>query len=69
MPSISSVSLARMEILKYFYLSNNLLTTLPDSLYLIKDMKKLDIQNNNFDAKEKAWIEGIFRVTNTTVGV
>ncbi|CAF0825271.1 unnamed protein product [Adineta steineri] len=65
--SISSVSLARMEILNYFYLSNNLLTTLPDSLYLIKDMKKLDIQNNNFDAKEKAWIEGIFRVTNTTV--
>ncbi|CAF4120930.1 unnamed protein product [Adineta steineri] len=67
--SISSVSLARMEILNYFYLSNNLLTTLPDSLYLIKDMKKLDIQNNNFDAKEKAWIEGIFRLTNTTVVV
>ncbi|CAF1391224.1 unnamed protein product [Adineta steineri] len=65
--SISSVSLAKIVVVNDFYLSNNLLTTLPDSLYLIKDLKKVNIQNNNFNAKEKDWIQGVFRITNTTL--
>ncbi|CAF0991598.1 unnamed protein product [Adineta steineri] len=60
---------SHLIITKLHLFQVNLLTALPDSLYLITDMKKLNIQNNNFDAKEKAWIEGIFRVTNTTVVV
>jgi Leucine-rich repeat (LRR) protein len=65
--SISTTSLAKIDRLNYLFLSNNLLTTLPDSLYPIKDLKVLDISNNNFDEKESEWIQGVFRPTNTTI--
>ncbi|CAF1486162.1 unnamed protein product [Adineta steineri] len=65
--SISSGSLARLDTVNEFYLSNNQLTELPDSIYLIKDLKKFNIQNNKFDAIEKEWIQGIFRIINTTL--
>ena len=65
--SISSASLQNIETLLQFDLSDNRLTTLPDSLYRIKDLQILDIRDNDFDEKEKEWIYGLFRLTNTTV--
>jgi len=65
--SIPTNSLKNIQTLLYFDLSNNQLTTLPDSLYQINNLETLNIRNNNFDEKEKEWIEGIFRFTNTTV--
>jgi leucine-rich repeat protein SHOC2 len=65
--SIPTNSLKGIQTLLYFDLSGNQLTTLPDSLYQINNLETLDIRNNIFDEKEKEWIEGIFRVTNTTV--
>ena len=67
--TISSASLAKIVSLDYFYLSRNQLTTLPDSLYLIQNLKVLYITTNKFDAKEVQWIQGLFRQTNTTVFV
>ncbi|CAF1369655.1 unnamed protein product [Adineta steineri] len=65
--SVSSGSLARIDTVNEFYLSNNQLTALPDSIYLINDLKKVSIQNNKFDVIEKEWIQGIFRIINTTL--
>jgi len=48
-------------------LSGNQLTTLPDSVNRIKDFTTLNIRNNSFDVKEKEWIQGLFRLTNTVV--
>jgi Leucine-rich repeat (LRR) protein len=65
--SIPTAFLKNIQTLSSFDLHNNLLTTLPDSIYRVKDLEELDIHNNNFEAKEKEWIQGIFRLTNTTV--
>ncbi|CAF2573694.1 unnamed protein product [Rotaria sp. Silwood2] len=65
--SISTGSLDNIESLQYLDLSSNLLTTLPDSLYRIKNLQTLDIHNNNFNEKETEWIQGLFRLTNTTI--
>jgi leucine-rich repeat protein SHOC2 len=65
--TISSASLKQIVTLDDFSLSGNLLTTLPDSLYLIKGLKTLYITDNKFDVKETEWIQGLFRLTNTTV--
>jgi len=65
--SIPTNSLKNIETLLYFDLSSNQLTTLPDSLYQINNLETLNISNNDFSEKEKEWIEGIFRVTSTTV--
>jgi Leucine-rich repeat (LRR) protein len=65
--SISTISLEHIQTLHYFDLSNNQLTSLSDSLYLIKDLQIVNIHNNKFDEKEIEWIEGLFRLTNTTI--
>ncbi|UJR11013.1 hypothetical protein I4U23_015197 [Adineta vaga] len=65
--SMSSASLSKINSLNNFYLSNNALTTLPDTMYVIEDLKIVDIRNNDFSAKEAQWIQGMFRMTNTTV--
>ena len=67
--SIGTTSFGNIESLNCLNLSNNLLTTLTESLYQIKDLQTLDVQNNNFTANEKEWILGIFRLTNTTVNI
>ena len=64
---ISSASLEKIIVLKYFYLSNNQLSTLPDTLYQVQGLQTLDVRNNNFDKKETEWIQGLFRLTNATV--
>lgn len=64
---IPSASLEKIIGLKYFYLSNNQLSTLPDSLYQVEGLQTVDVRNNNFDQKESEWIQGLFRLTNTTV--
>ena len=65
--SISTAALRNIQNLRYFYLSDNLLTTLPASLYQITNLEILNIRRNNFDEKESEWIQGLFRLTNTTV--
>jgi Leucine-rich repeat (LRR) protein len=65
--SISSTSLEKIQTLLQFDLSGNQFITLPDSVYQIKDLQMLDIRQNYFNAKEKEWIQGLFRLTNTTV--
>ncbi len=65
--SSSSPYLENIQTVKYFDLSMNRLITLPDSFYHIKDLQTLDIRDNLFDDKEKAWILGLFRLTNTAV--
>jgi Leucine-rich repeat (LRR) protein len=65
--SISASFLAKIQGLFYFDLSDNLLTTLPDPIYQIKNLQTLNIRNNNFDEKESEWIQGLFRLTNTTI--
>ncbi len=65
--SISTTSLQNIQTFLHLDLSDNLLTTLPDSIYRIKDLQTLNIGNNNFNAKEIEWIQGLFRRTNTTI--
>ena len=65
--SIQTTFLEKIQALSVFDLSNNLLTTLPDSIYGIQNLLLLDISDNNFAEKEKEWIQGLFRLTNTTI--
>lgn len=65
--SIPKTALKNVQTLLYLDLSGNQLTTLPDSVYRINDFKTINIRNNSFDAKEKEWIQGLFRLTNTIV--
>ncbi len=65
--SIPNNSLKNIQTLLYLDLSGNQLTTLPDSVYRIKDLTTLNIRNNSFDEKEKEWIQGLFRLTNTNL--
>ncbi|UJR11308.1 hypothetical protein I4U23_015489 [Adineta vaga] len=49
-------------------LSNNLLTELPMWLYNIQ-LKNINVRHNSFQEKEKEWIQGMFRLTNTNVHI
>jgi internalin A len=65
--SIPNNALKNIQTLLYLDLSGNQLTTLPNSVYRINDFKTINIRNNSFDVKEKEWIQGLFRLTNTIV--
>jgi Leucine-rich repeat (LRR) protein len=65
--SIPNNSLKNIQTLLYLDLAGNQLTTLPDSVYRINDFTTINIRNNSFDSKEKEWIQGLFRLTDTIV--
>jgi hypothetical protein len=65
--SIPNNALKNVQTLLFLDLSGNQLTTPPDSVYRINDLTTINIRNNNFDIKEKEWIQGLFRLTNTVV--
>ncbi len=65
--SIPYNALTKVQTILYLDLAGNKLTTLPDSVYRINDLTTINLRNNSFDEKEKEWIQGRFRLTNTNV--
>ena len=65
--SIPDNALKNVQTLLYLDLADNLLTTLTNSVYQINDLTTLNVRNNSFNIKEMEWIQGVFRLTKTTV--